>query len=177
MKKFQRKALVLLVCTVLLAFAGVGGTVAFLKADTDDLTNTFTPAQVDTKIEEKFDNGAKSSITVENKNDPKNIPVYVRVAIYANWVDASGSIVAPWEGTVSYKTDKWELGTDGFYYYKSILDVGDSTENLLSAAIKGDNPPAGADHLEVSVVHQAIQAEPASAVTEAWKWTPPASGE
>lgn len=174
MKKSHRKALVLLVCTVLLMAVGVSGTVAFLADNTDSLTNTFTPVVVDTKINETVAAGSKSSIKVYNNPGDNHIDAYVRVAVYGNWVDTSGKIVAPWNGPVSLNTASWEKVGD-FYYYKSVLAVGKETENLLSYPISEGTKPNGADHLVVTVVHQAIQAEPASAVTAAWDWTPPAA--
>lgn len=158
MRKAQQKALVLLVCTVLLATIGVSGTVAFLADQTNDLTNTFTPVQVDTMIVETFSNGDKSGIAVLNKQNDKNVPVYVRVAIVGNWVDEAGNIVKSWNDPISVNVTYWTSGNDGFYYYNSVLAVGAQTENLLGKAIKDGDIPAGAHHLEVVVVHQAIQA-------------------
>lgn len=173
MKQFPKKPVMLLIAVTLLLTFTVSGTVAFLAANTGELTNTFTPVQVDTKIEEGFKDGTKNSIKVLNKNLDTNIPVYVRVAVFGNWVDENGNIVEPWYGPVSHN-DSWEY-SGSFYYYKRVLEVGAYTDELLKTPITWDRKPEGAHHLEVSVVHQAIQAEPASAVIDAWGWTPPAS--
>ena len=175
MKRFPKKPLVLLIGIALLLTFTVSGTVAFLADNTAELTNTFTPVEVDTRIVEGITAGSKSSIAVENIRADNHIPVYVRVAVMGNWVDASGKIVAPWKLT-SYNTANWELGPGNFYYYKGVLAVGATTPNLLSGAITETGKPDGAHHLEVTVVHQSVQADPASAVTNAWGWTPPASG-
>lgn len=182
MKKFHKKSLMLLIAIILLLTFSVSGTVAFLAAESGTVTNTFTPAQVDTQIVETVQavNGVqtKSSIQVLNKNIATNIPVYVRVAIYGNWVDASGRIIAPWSGPISHNTPNWtKFGN--YYYYNSELAVGATTENLLAAdaPITETDKPAGAHHLEVTVVHQAIQSQPVDAVKDAWNWTPPAPAQ
>lgn len=171
MKRFPKKPLVLLIGVALLLTFTVSGTVAFLADNTAELTNTFTPVEVDTKIVEEVTAGSKSSIKVENIQADNHIPVYVRVAVVGNWVDASGNIVAPWK-LDSYNSTDWTKGSDGFYYYKRVLNVGSRTENLLSTPITDANKPEGAADLIVTVVHQSVQAEPASAVTNAWGWTP-----
>jgi len=168
MKKFHKKSLVLLVCVALLLTFTVSGTVAFLADNSGPVTNVFTPVEVDTKIVESVTAGSKSSIQVQNNPGDNHIPVYVRVAVSGYWVDDAGNIVAPWNEPIEIK-DTWMLGPGGFYYYKSELAVGVSTDNLLAKAISQPaNKPAGADHLVVTVVHQAVQSQPATAVQNAW---------
>ena len=171
MKRFHKKSLVLLAALTLLLTVTVSGTVAFLSVSSGPVTNTFTPVQVDTVINETVSKGEKSSITVTNKDLKKNIPVYVRVAVYGNWVDATGKILQPWSVLSSYNTAYWEE-SGGYYYYKSELAVGATTSNLLEDPITDAEMPAGADHLEVVVVHQAIQSQPIDAVKSAWGWNP-----
>lgn len=158
MKKFHGKSIVLLAVLAVMLALPVSGTMAYLVVGTGELVNTFTPVQVDTVINETVVKGSKSAIKVENKDDEKNIPVYVRVAIVGNWVDEAGNIVKSWNGPVSIDGTYWTSGNDGFYYYSSVLAVGAQTENLLRDPIKDDDIPADAHHLEVIVVHQAIQA-------------------
>lgn len=182
MKKFHKKSLVLLVCVAMLLTFTVSGTVAFLADNSGSVTNTFTPVEVDTMIVENEDFSTthiKKSIQVKNNPGENHIPVYVRVSVSGYWVDADGNIVAPWDGSFDYNDASWTK-ENGFYYYRSELAVGDTTEDLLAenATISqptGDDVPAGADHLVVTVVHQAIQSQPVDAVKAAWNWTPPAS--
>lgn len=174
MKRFPKKLAVLLAAVTLLLTFTVSGTVAFLTDNTNSLTNTFTPVELDTVIVETVTQGQKTSIAVENIQADNHIDVYVRVAVFGNWVDETGKIVAPWKLT-SYNTANWALGPGSFYYYKGVLKVGDTTPNLLSGAITEAGKPDGAHHLEVTVAHQSVQAEPATVVQSAWGWTPPAS--
>lgn len=155
MKKLNTKSLVLLVCVALLLTCAVGSTVAYLVDKTDSITNTFTPAKVTTEITEDFDKKVKSSIKIHNKDE--SINVWVRVAIIGNWVK-DGQIVAPWTGTVDCNTPDWSLESDGYYYYKSVVEPGKSTTELLKTGITAEMREDGA-HLEITVIHQSIQSD------------------
>lgn len=168
MKRSYRKTLVLLIAAAMLLTMSVGSTAALLQVSSDPVENVFTAVKVDTKINETFDASGKSSITVENKQADENMDVYVRVAVVGNWVKG-GKIVEKWTLTDDYinTTNNWVIGNDGFYYYKQVLEVGTSTENLLAKTITQATRADDAK-LEVTVVHQAIQYLPTSAVTQAW---------
>ena len=175
MKKLHRKGIVLLIALALLLTCAVGGTVAYLSVGSGPVTNTFTPATLDTVIDEKFDSAnGKSSIAVKNKC---TIDAYVRVGVYGYWAvkDGSGAekIIAPWSFTGT-PANGWEK-KDDWYYYTSKLAPGDTTGNLLSSHIEGDDPPDNYPnaYLVVNVIHQSIQTEPDQALTDAhWAWTP-----
>ena len=61
-----RKAALILSLCLIFALA-VGTTLAYLKANTSPVTNTFKAATSEIKIEEKTDDGIKSEIYVKNK--------------------------------------------------------------------------------------------------------------
>lgn len=167
MKRPYRKTLVLLIAAAMLLTMSVGSTAALLQVSSDPVANVFVAVKVDTKINETFTSAGKSSITVENPLADDSMDVYVRAAVVGSWVK-DGKIVEAWKLTDDYvNTAHWDIGADGFYYYKQVLEVGDSTENLLAKTITQATREDGA-HLEVTVVHQAIQYLPASAVTQAW---------
>lgn len=172
MKKLHKKSIVLLIALALLLTCAVSGTVAYLSVGSGPVTNTFTPAILDTKIVEDFADGEKSSIAVQNNG---TIDAYVRVGVYGYWAVKDGdneSIVAPWASTVT-PADGWEKKGD-WYYYTSKLAPDDTTGNLLKEPITQSDRPDGYDtaYLVVNVIHQSIQAEPVGAVQEAWGWTP-----
>lgn len=162
-RKFIKSSLLLIAVAALLV-AAVGGTVAYLVTNTSSVVNTFTPANVHTEIKEEFDGTNKSSIKVENKG---NIPVYVRVALVGNWCDSNGNVVEPWNGSVTINSPDWSTGGDGYYYYTKPLGVGGKTSNLLENPISASARADGA-HLVITVLQQSIQAEPTTAVVEAW---------
>lgn len=167
MKRSYRKTLVLLIAAAMLLTMSVGSTAAFLQVSSDPVENVFMAVKVDTKINETFTSAGKSSITVENPQAEDSMDVYVRAAVVGNWVKG-GKIVEEWTLTDDYiNTTDWDIGGDGFYYYRRVLSVGASTENLLAKTITQATREDGAT-LEVTVVHQAIQYMPTSAVTQVW---------
>lgn len=156
----RRKSLVLIAMVALLLTFTVSGTIAWLAASTDEVVNVFTPGKIDTEIDEPDWDG-KTKATVQVKNTASTIPVYVRVAVSANWVK-DGVIVKPWDGTIDHDETNWEYNAeDGFYYYNKILPAGQTTENLLDKPITytSDEVPVEGAKLIMTIVHQSIQAE------------------
>lgn len=168
-----RKAALILSLCLIFALA-VGTTVALLVAHTNAVTNTFTAAKSEIKIEEKFDGNQKTSITVMNKGTATS---YVRVKLVCNWVSKDGKTISgePVNIDVNYDTDNWfEKG--GIYYYKMpVAPVGEEPNNVTSNLLQANSPiteptegkPEGC-HLEVTVLAESIQAAPSTAVEGAW---------
>ena len=160
-----RKAALILSLCLIFALA-VGTTVALLKANTAPVTNTFTAAKSDIKINENVENGKKSSIQVENIGTATS---YVRVKLVCNWVDKDGNVSATPVPAPTITNSDWFV-KDGIYYYKMPVALNDKTSNLLDG-----NPieqPEGAPdgyHLEVTVLAESIQAAPSTAVTDSWR--------
>ena len=158
----RKTALILSLCLI---FAlAVGTTFALLKANTEPVTNTFTAAKSDIKIDEDVTGGQKTSIIVQNTGTAVS---YVRVKLVMNWVDESDNVSAePVNITPSITADWFEQ--DGIYYYKMpVAANGGETTNLLKDPITQPNAPAGY-HLEVTVLAESIQAAPSKAVTDSW---------
>lgn len=171
MKNGKLKRILMLAAAALLLTFTVSGTLAYLATSTNDVTNVFTPVKVDTEIDEEIVNHAKTSIRIENKNASENIPVYVRAYLVGNWCDENGRVVLPWDGQFTLNEDDWDMGdSDGYYYYKKVLPVGEKTKNLLKNSISATSNDADKTglHLEITVVHQSIQSTPTSAVASAW---------
>lgn len=160
-----RKAALILSLCLIFALA-VGTTVALLKANTAPVTNTFTAAKSDIKINENVENGKKSSIQVENIGTATS---YVRVKLVMNWVSDDGKTVSatPVNISVDYDKTNW-FEQDGIYYYKTPVGPKDSTANLLKDPITQTNAPEGY-HLEVTLLAESIQAAPSKAVTDSWR--------
>lgn len=157
----RKTALILSLCLI---FAlAVGTTFALLKANTDPVTNTFTAAKSDIKIDEDVTGGQKKSIIVKNTGTAVS---YVRVKLVMNWVDESGNVSAEPVNIMPSITDNWFL-KDGIYYYKMPVAAKDFTTNLLQTPITQGTAPEGY-HLEVTVLAESIQAAPSKAVTDSW---------
>ena len=157
----RKTALILSLCLI---FAlAVGTTLAYLKANTSPVTNTFTAAKSDIKIDEDVTGGQKKSIAVINTGTAVS---YVRVKLVMNWVDESGNVSAEPVNITPSITDNWFL-KDGIYYYKTPVAANGKTENLLQTPITQGTAPEGY-HLEVTVLAESIQAAPSTAVQQSW---------
>lgn len=157
----RKTALILSLCLI---FAlAVGTTFALLKANTEPVTNTFTAAKSDIKIDEDVTGGQKKSIAVINTGTAVS---YVRVKLVMNWVDESGNVSAEPVNITPSITDNWFL-KDGIYYYKTPVAANGKTENLLQTPITQGTAPEGY-HLEVTVLAESIQAAPSTAVQQSW---------
>lgn len=162
------KAVVLLLATLCLLTAAVGGAYAYFTAQTPPITNQFDPVEVTCVVEEAFDGTTKQNVIVRNTGD---IAAYIRATVVVNWADEDGNLLAtaPAEGTdysVTWGSGDWVKGNDGFWYYRRAVAAGTAT----AALIRTLSPVATGEsyHLQVQVVATAIQATPATAAKEAW---------
>lgn len=165
--RWKRSGILLAAVIVLLAGA-VGGTWAFLVAQSEPVQNNFTYAHVRCTINEKFENGVKSDVAIQNTGD---IPAYIRARIVVTWKDANGNVsstvpVKDSDYTMTMGTG-WTKGTDDYWYYKTAVDAGEETPILITKCEKKGNAPKDYD-LSVEILADAIQSEPANAVKEAW---------
>lgn len=158
-----RKAALILSLCLIFALA-VGTTLAYLKANTSPVTNTFTAAKSDIKIDEDVTGGQKKSIIVQNTGTATS---YVRVKLVCNWVDKDGDVSATPVPAPTITNSDW-LEKDGIYYYTKPVAPTGQTSNLLDGnPITQPNAPDGC-HLEVTVLAESIQAAPSKAVTDSW---------
>lgn len=145
----KRRFPLALMALVLVAVMAVGGTAAYLITGTAQVENKFTPAGVPISINEKLDGTTKTSVTVKNDGTAK---AYIRVAIVANAVDADGNVVAGTAPSYTINSTWWEAESDGYYYYKGVVEPGAKTAELFT----GDVSFAGG---EVNILAESIQAE------------------
>lgn len=173
MKNFRikKRAGVLLAAIALIIGVAVGGTIAYLIDQTEDVVNTFTPTEVDIDIYEEWDGKVKKFANIENKSD---IPVYVRAKIIVEWKDDAGNIygvlpIKETDYTMQMGEYSWQYNSDdGFYYHNSPVNVGAHTSDLFSnCKCVSQNIPEGYD-LHVEVIAQAVQAVPTNVVASVW---------
>lgn len=160
----SKKPLLLLLSLVLVVALAVGGTLAWLTAQTDPVVNTFTAGTGGTNIEEEVTETEKKSVIVENKG---NVDMYVRVKFVINRIDEQGNVLGSADVTPQLTSD-WQLFNDGCYYYKGILGAGKQTQNILDASITLKDQDGNL--YEVNVMAQTIQVG-GGAVEDAWGMT------
>lgn len=159
-----RKAALILSLCLIFALA-VGTTLAYLKANTSPVENTFTAAKSDIKIDENVTGGQKKSIIVQNTGTAVS---YVRVKLVMNWVDGNGKVVSGGKlPEVTLNKSDWFV-QDDIYYYTKPIGPKDSTANLLKDPIKQPEGAPEGCHLEVTVLAESIQAAPSTAVEGVW---------
>lgn len=167
-KKMKKRNLVLLISLMLVLTLAAGGTLAFLTAQTDSVVNTFTPAKSSTTIVEDFDGALKKSAQVKNTGE---VTSYIRAHVIVTWKDSSGKVLSetPVAGTdydITYPSGTGWFNVGNYYYYSSKVEPGALTGKLLTDG-KAFNSKEGYN-LSIEILAQSIQAEPASAVEEAW---------
>lgn len=139
----------LIVAAALLIALAVGGTVAYLQAQSQSVTNTFVPGYVTSEVVKTVESDAITSLKVKNTG---NVPAYIRVTVTGNTLDDAGYLTGNADLAEYLVADGWSLKTDGFYYYDSVVAPGGLTDKLFTK-----NVPL--DHLLVTVLAEAIQAE------------------
>ena len=173
----RNKKLILLIsiAAILILALTAGTTLAWLKASSGPVVNTFEPARVTSQVEEKTDKGIKSEVNIKNTS---NIDAYIRATVVINWVDKDGNVAAQkpvkdTDYTIEYNlsNDGWWQGNDGYYYYSSAVAPEDMTGTLISKceAVAGKAPEGYS--LSVEIIADAIQSVPDKAVREAWNVT------
>ena len=174
----KRTKHLLIAAAALCIVAAVGLTLAFMFKKSEK-TNRFVPAEVSCAVREQLDNnevtgtvavgGEKADIRVENTG---NVKEFIRLKLVSYYVDANGDIV----GTVSsqYPTlslkNGWIAGENHTYYYPFPTDPGGMTEILCEPFSLGQMQLADGKtvYQVIEVIAEAVQAEPISAVREAW---------
>lgn len=171
-----RKEFVLLVSVFAMIAGVVGGTVAYLVADTDPLTNNFDLAEVSCRVEEEFDNQIKENVKIQNTGD---IPAYIRAKVVVTWKDEDGNVYgqAPIEETdytIQFNEGVWKREGDYWYYDEPVAPVTENncyTPVLINRCSSSGTETEGY-HLSVEILAEAIQSEPTKAIQEAWGYTP-----
>lgn len=141
---------------------------AFMSQDSE--INNFKTGNVNIEVQETFpectDFSKECKKEVSIQNESLQTDAVIRVAIVPYWQDGSGNA---WPGDVSSSVvelnfsnlEKWENGGDGYYYYKEVVEAGQSTDQLLSSV--KINIPSGLEDrydgktLVVDVKAEAVQ--------------------
>lgn len=174
--KFQRNAAgkrskkleILIIALIVLSVAMIGGTVAYLMTSTNQVTNTFTPAEVEIYPTEVTTPTTKSDIKFQNNGD---VPVYIRATLVIYWTDSDDNVVPmPDGGSVTLgalNEDAWVQVGDIIYYHKTPV-APDNWTGVLMGQIEVDVPNGYECHIDVHA--EAIQADGmgATSAQDAW---------
>lgn len=164
----KSKKKIIIFCLAALLLLSVSFTIAYLQLRSG-LNNQFTVATVEPEIVETFNDGqVKSNVKVKNNG---NVPVYVRCKVVVYFETKAGNISATVPKPNTDYSIKWgdNFNTDWFqvgdiYYYNKPLNPNDSSSELINRCTTSSNKK-----LVVDISAQSIQADPSSAVADAWK--------
>lgn len=116
----KKKTMILAVLAVVLVLtASLGSAWAYFTASTEASGGYKITLNTGVTPDESFSDWTKH-VTVTANED--SMPVFVRAIAYA------GS-----QYKLDYLGEDWELGADGYYYYKNVLNASESTSELLIA--------------------------------------------
>ncbi len=174
-KRIRRLLIVLIALTTA---AAVGVTLAFMFKKAEK-TNIFVSGQVACTVHEKMDGAkvtgnsaagsGKSEIRVENTG---NVKAFIRIRLISYYADAVGNIVGMVSSEIPVLTLKngWIAGENYTFYYLFPIEPGVMTGILCEPVVLGQTQLTdGTEVYQVlEVFAEAIQAEPATAVREAW---------
>lgn len=154
---------------VLLLGVAIGGTLAWLSTKTTSVTNTFTPAEVNCKVEEDFDEntGVKTNVNVTNTG---NIAVYIRVKLVTYRTNDDGQHIGGTAKLPEFTRGKNWVEKDGYYYYTLPVAPGQQPDTNLADSMTLEKSYKDADggKQALDVMAEAIQSAPEKAVGEAW---------
>ena len=174
----KRTKHLLIAAAALCIVAAVGLTLAFMFKKSEK-TNRFVPAEVSCAVREQLDNnevagtvavgGEKADIRVENTG---NVNGFFRLRPVSCYVDLNGDIA----GTVASQNTNptlkngWIAGANHTHCFLYSVEPGEATAILCEPFILGQMQLENGTtvYQVIEVIAEAVQAEPVSAVREAW---------
>ncbi len=167
-RRLPRTVLLALLLLLLLSVSTV--VLAYYIWQSEPVDNQFELMQVSCQANEVFDGTDKTSVTVKNN---ASVPVYIRVRLVSYWQTPSGNIAGRTSVTPSLDEvlgPGWLADTDNnTYYCVAAVNVGASTPDLIKIGSSIHLETDADGYIQVvEILAEAIQAEPAAAVEEAW---------
>ena len=164
----KKKRNLIIILSILLLIT-VSTTIAFLsKKSTID--NSFIIGTVSTQVDETFENKVKEDVSIKNTG---NVDSYIRAFILISYKDDNDVILTDtpilntdYSISMSNSTNWIYSNNDGFYYYKLPVEPNNNTDILIDEC--RELQPHNDKILNVDIITESIQANPATAVTEAW---------
>ena len=166
--KIKSKLKLIIFTFALVVLIGAGVTVSYILVSAPPIENEFEIISVSCLVEREDDE--TQNISIKNTGD---IPAYLRAIVIVNFVsEESGNIhatspVANVDYSITLGSERWVPGSDGYYYYLDDVTAQTSSEVLISELEEITDAPDGYK-LSVTVLAQAVQAEPDKAVQALW---------
>lgn len=166
----KNKKMILGSSILLVVLLVIGGTMAWFTAQSPAIANNFKAGTLQINVTEEFDAEATGNVNpgddfvkevyIENTGTKR---AYVRMKLEPKWTNLKGELseLQGWGPAkiIGLHAD-WELKSDGYYYYKNVVEVGETApkpfEKVEFVGADMDNDYQGAD-FELKVTVDAIQ--------------------
>lgn len=156
--------------------AAIGVTMAYYKSESDVAVNQFTVGNVTTELVEDFyqkEGSDTEFVKTPRVTNTGATPCLVRIRVSVtpeSVVDREVTIAGetkkylqiadhnndPWLYNSEWSNDCWEY-RDGWYYYKDVLQPGESTEALFSTVTVNYNEDNEWEDFDIILYHEAVQ--------------------
>lgn len=178
MKKFNKKPLIFAGLLVLVAL--IGYTIAYYYSEVV-IPNRFQSMTYNVQVREEFNNTYGTKRVYFVNQEETNTPVVLRISyneqfringlLQNNKVNGVDRVTKTW---TSAFTNDFELYSDGWYYYKKVLNPQTEVQVLESIQYNGTAPSNSEYHLDFNF--EAIQATE-EAVSDIWNRTMTINGD
>ncbi len=164
------KPLTLLLSSLLIFTVIAGGTLAYLFVSSALVNNYFNKVSVTSSI---VDDSSSGATKIKNTGD---IDAWIRVTLVPTWEDGKGNAVNQTASlsdlSISINRADW-FEKNGYYYCKTkIAPDGYTPELIYSTSV----PTSSTYQMNLQILCEAIQAEPAATVNLAWPAVDASSG-
>lgn len=170
----------MIISIVLVVGSALGVTTAYYHVKSNAVVNQFSLGNITTELVEDFYQDKKTDTMTEfvktpqvNNTGADACLVRVRVGItpenvvdkevtignkkkpYLQIMDENGN---NWIYNNTWSNDWWEY-RDGWYYYKGVLNPGESTETLFSSVVVNYAQDSDWEDFDIVLYHESVQAE------------------
>ena len=158
----------MVIATVLLLALAIGGTLAWLSTKDAPIQNKFLPTKVTCEVMETFNGstGVKSNVNVKNTG---TINAFIRVKLVTYRTNDQGQHIGGTASLPNFTLGKgWVKYGDYYYYTLPVAPKEKPEADLISSITLESYTDVDGGHQAIDVMAEAIQSEPARAVSQAW---------
>ena len=179
----MKKTLLTILCTIIACSCVMGATLAYLKAETATVKNTFTIGSITISLAESTEDGSGETLSRTFRMSPgatitKDPKVTVKKDSEACWLFVK--LVNPLEGIIASKTLTEQMQDNGWTIIDATNNIWAKTSKAIAGVdvkifeyftIKGDVALA-ASYADITVQAYAVQADTFNSYTDAWAAAP-----